>query len=101
MSDRIEPGDVVMVVRGHDCVLTAVAGIPFTVDAVMPADYTFSCSRCGSDHVADAQPYAFLDRSRLFCGVPLAWLKKFPPLSDRESLDEIMSAPVLPETLPA
>lgn len=88
MSDRpIEVGDLVVVVRGHECVVSALGGIPFVVDAVRAADERFTCSRCGADPAADAQPYAKF-RGIMFCGVPIAWLKRIPPLAELETTHE-------------
>ena len=74
-------GDLVMVVRGHPCILESAAGIPFVV-----TEFDFGsgwyCSRCH---------YHGPDKSVVkgFWGVsdiPVSYLKRIDPLAEPESI---------------
>lgn len=98
MSDStIRPGDLAQVVRGCGCY----TGFIEVVAAVLPGRFIPICSLCG----AVGLPQGMVEWADWKPGklnyAPLSWVKKIPPLSDRESLDEIMSAPVLPESVSA
>jgi|KBSMisStandDraft_5_1062788.scaffolds.fasta_scaffold01547_3 hypothetical protein len=78
--DDIKPGDLVAVVRGHQCVINAVGGIPFEVDCVHRVTITgvsFICVRCGHAEAAGGVRFVLDRRGNT---LPLPWLKKFPPL---------------------
>ena len=83
MSDKpISVGDLVMVVRGHQCY----AGYTFTI--VRPNDGTFSgilCPVCDK-YVWDSGPQAYLKGKEAPGNLPIAWLKRIPPLDESEDV---------------
>jgi hypothetical protein len=89
MSERIEIGDLVIVVRvTHPC-HEGLLGRIRRVDAIVPPQW-YRCDICGSHSVAHG-PGASSDRSK-DGAVPLSWLKKIPPLvepSHTERREEI------------
>ena len=86
MTERISVGDLVMVVRGHECAVAILGGVPRRVYGFRPQ--TGGGWVCPSCRKRDIAPSATIG-ARLFQGgdsaIPLAWLKKIPPLSELES----------------
>lgn len=98
-DNRINVGDLVAVVRGHECLVRRCGGIPFVLKAIHtlhPLARGYDCAMCGERNVIASREYVDAPAS---CYAPIAWLKKYPPLSDGESIDALMEAPVLPETV--
>lgn len=95
MSDKpIQPGDLVMMVRGHSCLLKAWAGIPFVVaEIVQPRGGGWTCGRCNARGVAGDEPAAtgFKPRGKVpegdTPGVPLSWLVRIDPPTQSESVE--------------
>lgn len=80
-ADRIGVGDLVAMVRGHECVMNVYGGIPFTVtsiDITHDPDDCFWCYRCRFTMPAEgiAFVYGLKDEP-----IPMTWLRKFPPLA--------------------
>jgi hypothetical protein len=72
----IKAGDLVMLVRGHECLMARAGGIPFIVTKVaqsLPGGFT--CAACGQKG-AQAGLYADGYESR---HIPLQWLKRIDP----------------------
>jgi hypothetical protein len=90
MSERIEVGDLVMVVRGHECGKSKFIGIVFTVERIEQA-YDYGCPQCGGD-MSDGRLLAFGRRPTRTGFVPLSWLKKIPPLTESAETKEEMTA---------
>jgi len=83
----IEPGDLVALVRGHECTVNAVGGIPFRVAQVhclSIAGVRFVCRHCGYGQSANGVRFTCDTRGN---NLPLAWLKKFPPLDEADSTE--------------
>ena len=85
MSERIEIGDLVMIVRGHECVMRLYQGAIFTVTGfVHPIHGGWHCDFCNKDDAAGNE----LAATGLHKGnVPLSWLKKIPPLTEPETVE--------------
>lgn len=83
----ISKGDLVMVVRGHDCIVAKLGGIPFRVEKLVPQrGGGWSCSVCGGHSF---HPEAMWGAgSHLANAVPLSCLKKIDPPSELEGVDE-------------
>lgn len=81
MSDKpISVGDLVMVVRGHRCVVQRHAGVPTTVQAVHGASKSFTCFYCGCTNIENPQTWVEVDSGLTNC--PTSYLIKFSPPSD-------------------
>ena len=88
MSGPIKEGDLVIAVRGHECLLARFGGVPFVVGAIVPqSGGGWHCSACGESDIAPEELWAAnvtgLHRSKS-SGIPLGWLKRIPPLSELE-----------------
>lgn len=85
MSEPIKTGDLVMVVRGHSCVLASIGGVPFRVNDILPVrGGGWHCNRCGeknltpdSDGANLAGFHSIRDRA-----IPLKWLRRITPLGE-------------------
>lgn len=79
-DDTIRVGDLVVMVRGHSCLLNRIGGILFTVGEIATPEYEPWCGECGKRY-----PIQTIVRSifSVQC-LPIAWLKKIPPLGDLE-----------------
>jgi hypothetical protein len=81
----IKVGDLVMVVRGHECVVREHLGVPHTVRAIVPqTGGGWHCNKCNKYGLAqDAIWAANLDfHAHPGSGIPLGWLKRITPLSE-------------------
>jgi hypothetical protein len=78
VSDRpIQVGDLVQVVRGHECDL----GSTFRVGQIRePTLWGWICPKCSC---IDRSPELWADRGDEH-GAPLSWLKRIPPLDELE-----------------
>lgn len=86
-SASIGVGDLVMVVRGHSCVLERLGGMPYRVTAIRPQiDGGWTCNACWTRDIAPEQMYgATLSiHTDQRSAIPLGWLKRIPPLSELE-----------------
>ncbi len=78
VSERIEVGDLVMVVRGHICAVNTFGGIPMEVMGIgLSAPRGYCCSRCGARGVHPQELYA---RFHPIWKLPVSYLKKIRPL---------------------
>lgn len=85
----LKVGDMAILVRGHKCVLNDFGGVPFRVDNIK-ADSRFHCSNCGLGYVWGADSYTHVSNG---LNLPLSWLKRIPPLSDLEGLEDSHDIP--------
>lgn len=80
MEEPIKVGDLVVVVRGCGCH----SGSIFTVGVITPVSGWYACGICNEEILRDpvlvsrALPFIPHGANHL----PLAWLKKIPPLGD-------------------
>lgn len=83
MSDKpISVGDLVMVVRGHACVVQYLGGIPWTVDEIVTQKGGgWQCGKCGGRNI---YPHGLLAAQNDHFTIPLDFLKRIPPLSELE-----------------
>ena len=85
MSDKpIQVGDLVVMVRGHECGMKIASGIPFVVTALLrPIGGGWHCDHCNTDSAGPNEVAAegFSKKGR---GLPLSWLKRIPPLDELE-----------------
>lgn len=91
MAEPIKVGDLVMVVRGHSCVLEHKGGIPFTVTGIKPAiGGGFRCRMCGTRNIASHEYIAaeLSFHNHRDCGVPITWLKRIPPLGELDDVKQ-------------
>lgn len=91
MEKPISVGDLVMVVRGHACTVSAFGGLPVRVGEIRaPYGKSWDCARCGGKKVAPTSPYVPHNGAAL----PLPWLKRIPPLDELEDVkrDETVTA---------
>jgi len=81
-SERIEIGDLVMIVRGHECAVARAGGIPFVVTGfALPYGGGWHCADCDKNDAWGNE----LAATGLWNGnAPLSWLKKIPPLVEFE-----------------
>ena len=81
MSERIEVGDLVMVMREH-CPANAVLGKIFGVIEVWPAQrgVALQCGNCGGVF-SNGEHHSRLGNKNADW-IPTAWLRKIPPLSE-------------------
>lgn len=77
MDKPISVGDLVVVVRGHECDL----GVTYIVGHIITAAGVWSCP-CGAREFHDG---AFVHKTHSFYGAPVEWLKRIPPLPELES----------------
>lgn len=90
---EIRAGDLVMVVRGHACMLAHAAGIPFVVDAIGHDGLAnWRCSRCGAEKLGTFPRYVRFRGAH----VPLEYLLRIDPPATIESIpiDEELEKPV-------
>ena len=89
MSEQIKIGDLVMVVRGHACLLARFGGVPFTVTAIHQAvNGGWYCPKCRTHYAGGDEPGAQPDFYKKGpAGIPLSWLKKIDPPADAVSED--------------
>lgn len=93
MSERIEIGDLVMVVRGHRCAVNIIGGIPYTVIALhLPINGGWTCPVCHARSIAPTEIGAQLTSEGVH-GIPLSWLKKIPPLTEPETTERKEESP--------
>ena len=88
MDRPIQVGDLVMMVRGHACLLQAIGGMPFTVARIVPPyDGGWHCGKCGMSYAGPNAPAAFalINNSPQYCPIP--WLKRIDPLSEPVSIE--------------
>lgn len=98
MSEPIKVGDLVMVVRGHSCAMELIGGVPFKVEDIAQVS-GWACNRCNakgngeihfsaSGHNVPKGTKLLWSRGRGY--LPLAWLKRIPPIEEleREKLKE-------------
>lgn len=87
--DNIKVGDLVMVVRGHECVLTAIGGRVYVVlDMVGQTGGGWYCPKCQTRDLAQDELLAAKLFAEIDGGIPTGWLKKIPPISE---LGEVQS----------
>lgn len=92
MSDRpIQPGDLVIQVRGHSCALEMYGGKPFQVQAILYSLHGFSCNKCRRTNVYP--PADFVEPPQ-HGAIPLVWLKRIPPLGELEGRQDEHDIPV-------
>ena len=85
MNEPIKVGDLVMVVRGHECVMQIAGGVPFTVTALLsPTGGGWHCPVCNKRNAGPNVVGAEGFRASKGRGLPLHWLKRIPPLSELE-----------------
>ncbi len=85
MSERIKVGDLVMIVRGHECVMNLYQGVIFTVTGfVQPRFGGWHCARCGRDNAGGNEAAATGFHK---AHAPISWLKKIPPLTEPETVE--------------
>ena len=81
MSERIEVGDLVMIVRGHECIMKLYQGVIFTVTGlIMPRSGGWHCDRCGKDNAAGNEMAATGFRKR---GVMKRGPGRYSPTGER------------------
>lgn len=79
-SEPITVGDLVQVVRGHECDL----GLVFTVASIEHWQLGWYCPKCRVESYA---PYTAVGPAGFpGDGVDITWLKKIPPLSELEGV---------------
>lgn len=88
MDKPISVGDLVMVVRGHECVLRLKGGIPWRVLGFSAQrNGGWHCPKCFEGDIAPEAAIAarleFHDKGN---GIPLSWLKRIPPLDELETV---------------
>ena len=92
----ISVGDLVMVVRGHECVVNLKGGIPYRVKGFsMQKNGGWMCGECGSKDLAvNDLVAAILWQVIPGNGIPLSWLKRIDPdaLTDDVQTKEELTA---------
>ena len=84
----ISKGDLVVMIRGHNCLLKLVGGIPFTVTTFLPPTGSppgWYCSTCGMLSAGPAEVAAVYGG---VAAVPISWLLRIPPPSELRLLEE-------------
>jgi hypothetical protein len=92
MDKPISVGDLVMLVRGHECAMRLKGGLPWRVTRIVPQfGGGWHCPICGEHNLASGDlsgaqgcgtpPGIKGDPNG---GMPLSWLKRIPPLGDLE-----------------
>lgn len=89
MSDRpIQAGDLVIVVRGHICLLNKFGGVPFRVSRIISQfGGGWLCPVCWQGDIAqDAKLGAQLEGLHVdpHSGIPCGWLRRIPPIEELE-----------------
>ena len=84
MSERIEVGDLVMVVRGHSCNLETYGGIVFTVLAIVSVSKNIW--KCYNGHSVDIGR-KFVVQVEESIGLPIDWVKKISPIPEPDSVE--------------
>lgn len=85
MSERIEVGDLVMVVRGHSCLVAKIAGIPWIVAGFLsPSGGGWTCSIC---HMKSACGPEIAATNSGTWRIPVSYLKKIDPPALPESIE--------------
>ena len=90
MSEPIKAGDLVRVVRGHECTI----GFMFVVSAILPQrNGGWWCPRCNTRDIARDEKWG-ASKDGSTHGIPLPWLKRILPLGelDGEKRDEEITA---------
>jgi hypothetical protein len=91
MSD-IKVGDLVMMVRGHECHLRHLAGIPMVVEGfAFPRGGGWRCSVCWQESAGPNEMGAVLSAT---CGhgpLPLSWLRKIDPPAETTEREKEMA----------
>ncbi len=83
MNRPIQVGDLVVLVRGHGCILERHVGRVFTVlGLVAPVGGGWHCTWCHKDSAGPNEIAARINEKP--GGIPLSWLKRIPPLSELE-----------------
>ncbi len=78
----IKAGDLVMIVRGHHCVVERYVGVPFTVRAIIAQQGGgWHCTRCKTYYIAKNELIGaqMVGQNNPFGGIPLSWLLKIDP----------------------
>lgn len=98
---EIRVGDLVVMVRGHECLYAKGAGIPFTVtELVHPTGGGWMCGYCqqrsagpNEEGALGIKPYRATSPGNL-TAIPISWLKRIPPLSQLDDVkcDEELTA---------
>ena len=90
MSDRpIQKGDLVMIVRGHSCVLNKLGGIPFVVTGFMnPRGGGWRCSRCLTMSAGPNELGVTGDIGLRGGAAPVSWLLRIDPSNLSEDIPE-------------
>ena len=87
-SHDIQRGDLVAVVRGHECIVNSVGGIPFTVRQVetlaVPGVFLV-CQQCRYAKRAAGVRYVCDEHGNY---LPLSWLMKFPPVEEPGTVED-------------
>jgi hypothetical protein len=92
MSEPIKAGDLVMVVRGHACVLAVIGGIPFAAPAILQSEHCglWKCRRCAARDIPGGKPYVSMPiQDAKTVDIPVSWLLKIHP----PALDETTDTP--------
>ena len=85
MSDKpIQVGDLVVMVRGHECTLAKYGGIPWRVAGLInQTGGGWTCPRC-HEHSLAPEALQGAQRNTILTALPITWLKRIPPLSELE-----------------
>lgn len=98
MDKPISVGDLVMVVRGHECIVAKIGGVPYTVTAIATQMHGgWYCPVCrtedlGKNELLGARLSPL--HTNALSGIPLGWLKRIPPAGELEDVkrDEEITA---------
>lgn len=101
MDKQISIGDLVVAVRGHECLLERVGGIPFTVTGFLnPKGGGWTCTYCemrsaGPNEVGvlGVRPDRKVTRNSAPI-IPISFLKRIPPLGDLEGEKDAADKPI-------
>jgi hypothetical protein len=88
VSEPIKVGDLVVLVRGHECALAEAGGVPFVFNATYRYTTSVHCARCKADPLFGPGDYPRLPKSLGGWVVPMTWLKRIPPLDELEREQE-------------
>lgn len=83
MSGPIKVGDLVRVIRAHDCDPYRGYGTIFTVAKIAPARNLW-CNTCGAVYASDGRPLAYGTIADGAGWHPVEWLRRIPPLHELE-----------------
>lgn len=87
MSEPISVGDLVQVVRGHQCFIDAIGGRIFIVtEIVAQQGGGWFCQRCNTPDLAASDKFGARAnwKTRKGAAIPLSWLKRIPPIDELE-----------------